>query len=132
MLYPIFVTVNCHAMKQFSATLGNRPFLWLCCGHKTLRSSYRKTIFQNAQITPSSVLQIQDASQAKVSDLVVFAGPPVTEQVLWPRHCVQDSWGAEFHKDLKVRLPDCITWDTRYIPNPDATYREALPVAVVD
>ena len=24
------------------------------------------------------------------------------EQVLWPAHCVQDSWGAELHKDLKV------------------------------
>ena len=54
----------------------------------------------------SSVLslspQIQDATKAKTSDTVVFAGPPVTEQVLWPRHCVQESWGAEFHKDLKV------------------------------
>ena len=46
--------------------------------------------------------QIQDATKAKTSDTVVFAGPPVTEQVLWPRHCVQESWGAEFHKDLKV------------------------------
>ena len=24
------------------------------------------------------------------------------DQVLWPRHCVQESWGAEMHKDLKV------------------------------
>lgn len=24
------------------------------------------------------------------------------KQRLWPRHCVQDSWGAELHKDLKV------------------------------
>ena len=47
-------------------------------------------------------MQIQDATKAKTSDTVVFAGPPVTEQVLWPRHCVQESWGAEFHKDLKV------------------------------
>ncbi len=48
------------------------------------------------------MFQIQDANQAKASDTVVFAGPPMTEQVLWPRHCVQNSWGAEFHKDLKV------------------------------
>ena len=48
-------------------------------------------------------LQIQDSSKAKASDTVVFQGPPVTEQVLWPRHCVQNSWGAELHKDLKVR-----------------------------
>ena len=24
------------------------------------------------------------------------------EQKLWPRHCVIDSWGSEFHQDLKV------------------------------
>lgn len=24
------------------------------------------------------------------------------KQRLWPRHCVQDSWGAELHKDLKI------------------------------
>ena len=35
-------------------------------------------------------------------DTVVFEGPPKTEQTLWPRHCVQESWGAELHKDLKV------------------------------
>ena len=24
------------------------------------------------------------------------------EQVLWPAHCVQESWGAQLHQDLKV------------------------------
>ena len=47
-------------------------------------------------------LQIQDADKAKTMDVVVFEGPPKTEQVLWPTHCVQESWGAEMHKDLKV------------------------------
>ncbi|XP_046374179.1 nicotinamidase-like [Haliotis rufescens] len=42
------------------------------------------------------------ASEATVTDTVVFAGPPVTEQVMWPRHCVQDSRGADFHPDLMV------------------------------
>ena len=37
-------------------------------------------------------------------DTVVFEGPPVTEQRLWPTHCVQGSWGAEIHTDLKVCL----------------------------
>eukprot|EP00095_Tigriopus_kingsejongensis_P008851 maker-scaffold15_size728074-snap-gene-3.15 protein:Tk08851 transcript:maker-scaffold15_size728074-snap-gene-3.15-mRNA-1 annotation:"pyrazinamidase nicotinamidase" len=45
---------------------------------------------------------IQDASKTAVYDTVVFTGPPMTEMTLWPRHCVQESWGAEFHKDLKV------------------------------
>lgn len=26
------------------------------------------------------------------------------EQVLWPDHCIQHSWGAQFHPDLKVRV----------------------------
>ena len=33
---------------------------------------------------------------------VTFEGPPKMDQVLWPRHCVQESWGAELHKDLKI------------------------------
>ncbi|KAL4703926.1 hypothetical protein ACJJTC_010888 [Scirpophaga incertulas] len=39
---------------------------------------------------------------AQAYDTVVFAGPPPMRQRLWPRHCVQDSWGAELHKELKV------------------------------
>jgi nicotinamidase-related amidase len=32
----------------------------------------------------------------------VFEGPPKTQQILWPRHCGQETCGAELHKDLKV------------------------------
>ncbi|XP_037087110.1 nicotinamidase-like isoform X1 [Pollicipes pollicipes] len=42
------------------------------------------------------------AADAKTYDKVVFDGEPVREQVLWPAHCVQDSWGAQLHPDLKV------------------------------
>ena len=45
---------------------------------------------------------ILDNSSSELYQTVVFTGPPKTEQVLWPRHCVQESWGAELHKDLKV------------------------------
>nr|XP_012229939.1 PREDICTED: nicotinamidase-like [Linepithema humile] len=38
---------------------------------------------------------------AQLFDAVVFSQPYVT-QILWPKHCVMDSWGAEFHKDLLV------------------------------
>ncbi|XP_043275082.1 uncharacterized protein Naam [Venturia canescens] len=40
--------------------------------------------------------------EARVYDTVTFRGPPTLKQRLWPRHCVQDSWGAELHKDLKI------------------------------
>lgn len=43
-----------------------------------------------------------DADSAKVFDTVIFDGKPPIKQRLWPRHCVQDSWGAELHKELKV------------------------------
>ncbi|XP_063224026.1 uncharacterized protein LOC134531913 [Bacillus rossius redtenbacheri] len=42
------------------------------------------------------------AEEAKMYDTVIFEGPPLMKQRLWPRHCVQDSWGAELHKDLKI------------------------------
>ena len=45
---------------------------------------------------------MQEAEAAELYQTVVFSGPPRTEQVLWPRHCVQNSWGAELHKDLKL------------------------------
>ncbi|CAL8129537.1 unnamed protein product [Orchesella dallaii] len=48
---------------------------------------------------------IQDPKQAKEMDIVVFEGPPLIEQNLWPRHCVQNTWGAQLHDDLMV-LPD--------------------------
>lgn len=48
-----------------------------------------------------------DADTAQVYDTVVFAGPPPMKQRMWPRHCVQDSWGAELHKDLKM-APDAV------------------------
>ncbi|GBP80129.1 Nicotinamidase [Eumeta japonica] len=51
------------------------------------------------ELHPSSPVS---ADKAQVYDTVVFAGPPPMKQRLWPRHCVQDSWGAELHKDLKV------------------------------
>jgi len=52
------------------------------------------------ELHPDSTLQ--DPGAAELYQKVVFSGPPKTEQVLWPRHCVQNSWGAELHKDLKV------------------------------
>ncbi|XP_053695533.1 nicotinamidase isoform X2 [Sabethes cyaneus] len=50
-------------------------------------------------IHPTSPL---NADNAQVYDTVIFAGPPPMKQRLWPRHCVQDSWGSELHKDLKI------------------------------
>lgn len=42
------------------------------------------------------------AEEAVLYDTVVFEGPPLNEQKLWPKHCVQNSWGAELHSAVKV------------------------------
>lgn len=38
----------------------------------------------------------------KIFDTVIFENYPDVEQKLWPAHCVQGSFGAELHPDLKV------------------------------
>lgn len=43
------------------------------------------------------------ADQAKVYDTVIFNSNPPMKQRLWPKHCVQDTWGSELHEELKVR-----------------------------
>lgn len=51
------------------------------------------------EVDPSSGISRE---VAQVYDTVTFRGPPLLKQRLWPRHCIQDSWGAELHKDLKI------------------------------
>ncbi|XP_035701307.1 nicotinamidase [Folsomia candida] len=46
--------------------------------------------------------KIPNPDDAKLYDTVTFEGPPVMEQTLWPRHCVQNSWGAKMHANLKI------------------------------
>lgn len=45
-----------------------------------------------------------DINNVQVYDNVIFQmndNSPL-EQVMWPAHCVQNSWGAELHKDLTI------------------------------
>lgn len=68
-------------------------FTLVRCGY------FPKQAISSANATP---LPQVSADKAQAYDTVVFAGPPPMKQRLWPRHCVQDTWGAELHKDLKV------------------------------
>ncbi|CAG9859037.1 unnamed protein product [Phyllotreta striolata] len=45
---------------------------------------------------------LADPEKVQLYDTVVFDGDPPIPQRLWPRHCVQNTWGSELHKDLKV------------------------------
>ena len=51
------------------------------------------------KLDPSSPVLAEDA---KVYDTVVFSNHAPHTQVLWPRHCVQGTWGSQLHSDLKV------------------------------
>ncbi|CAL8117369.1 unnamed protein product [Orchesella dallaii] len=45
---------------------------------------------------------VKTGEEASLFDTVVFEGPPVMEQKLWPRHCVQNTWGAKIHENIKI------------------------------
>lgn len=51
------------------------------------------------ELHPSSPITKEHAC---LFDTVVFDGPVVLEQTLWPTHCVQHSHGAQLHPDLKI------------------------------
>lgn len=41
------------------------------------------------------------------NELVFEIDGKARSQVMWPPHCIQGSWGAELHKDLKVTKDGC-------------------------
>ena len=62
---------------------------------------------------------IKNKSEATEFSSVIFKGPPKINQTLWPRHCVQGSEGAEFHKDLKLH-PLSVNIQKGFNPNIDS------------
>ena len=48
------------------------------------------------------------AESAKLYDTVEFDVSSGIEQKLWPKHCVQETWGSELHPDLKVSIQEGI------------------------
>ena len=44
----------------------------------------------------------QVKADAKMYEVVVYDGDVLSEQILWPVHCEQGSWGAKLHADLQV------------------------------
>lgn len=83
------MTVRFYRKRSFRPNIN---FLWVLIIWKTTSS-----FFHDCQY-----VQIPNPDDAKLYDTVTFEGPPVMEQTLWPRHCVQNSWGAKMHANLKV------------------------------
>lgn len=63
--------------------------------------------FIKIQNLMSFLIQLTN-DEAQVYDTVIFENEnedcKPMEQKLWPRHCVQKTWGAELHEDLKVTI----------------------------
>lgn len=80
--------------------------------HVQNHCSFYETLMEGA--SPSPLHPSQDEEQAKsagvFSTVTMMApdGSSPMEQILWPRHCVMDTWGAECHKDLEMRDTDII------------------------
>ena len=69
------------------------------------------SFIDNVSLYPlHSSSSVQSAENAKVFDVVVYDKTPLIDQVLWPRHCQIDSWGAELHKEVKVECLFLVTF----------------------
>lgn len=60
------------------------------------------SFIDNVSLYPLHSTSPVSSAQAKLFDVVVYDKLPLINQILWPRHCVIDSWGAELHKGIKV------------------------------
>lgn len=56
----------------------------------------------NVSLYPLHSTSRVTAEKAKLFDVVVYDKMPIIDQVLWPRHCEMNTWGAELHKGLSV------------------------------
>lgn len=59
------------------------------------------SFLDNVSLYPLHCSSPVTVNKAKLFDTVVYDKIPVIDQVLWPRHCVMNSWGAELHKELR-------------------------------
>lgn len=81
--------------------------------HVENHCSFYETVVVEGR-SPAPFHESQDEADAKSAG--VFAtvtlqapdGVNPMRQTLWPRHCVQDTWGAECHRDLELRDTDVV------------------------
>ncbi|KAI4458219.1 pyrazinamidase/nicotinamidase [Holotrichia oblita] len=59
------------------------------------------SFFDNLPLRELHATSPSTCETAQLYDEVIFTGPPMKKQQLWPRHCVQNTSGAELHPDLR-------------------------------
>lgn len=75
-------------------------FDWHPSDHISFYENYNKRKIIHSDGT---ALNHDELGEIKPLEVVTFEGPPLTEQKLWNKHCVQDTWGSQLHPDLLVR-----------------------------
>ena len=66
--------------------------------HPSDHCSYLSNVKHHAASVDSSV----NIEELKLLDVVSMIKPVELKQTMWPDHCLQNSWGAELHNDLRV------------------------------
>lgn len=54
---------------------------------------------------PENHISFASTHRKNVGDVVVING---VKQILWPKHCIAGSWGAQLHKELDIKKIDFI------------------------
>lgn len=76
-------------------------------------SFYESVVVEKDSPAPVHPSYDGDVSQSKPFDKVTLTAPNGKDemlQILWPRHCVQESEGSEVHKDLVQQDDDLIVY----------------------
>jgi len=80
--------------------------------HPHRHCSFHESCAEGDFLAPLHPSQTEEAAlNAAVFQQVVFTAPDgetEMKQTLWPRHCVQNTWGAECHQDLVQEKTDVI------------------------
>ena len=94
------VPVINHLLESVPFDLVVYSFDWHPSDHISFYENYnkRKIIHEDG-----TALSHDELCQIRPLEVVTFEGPPLTEQKLWHKHCVQGTWGSQLHPDLVVR-----------------------------
>ena len=70
-----------------------------------IRAGFERVILTQDWHPPDHMSFAANHPGRKVGEVIDIEGEP---QILWPIHCVQGSWGAQFHPELLIRPQDRI------------------------
>ncbi len=63
-------------------------------------NSYNEIIFSQDYHPKDHISFAENHTNKKIGDIITLKNN--TKQILWPIHCVENTFGAEFHKDVNI------------------------------